>query len=99
VTIDWSRVIEVKNELTVSRLSLTLLLQTALAVRGELGGLPRLSLISSEILYGEWLEAEHGKETFSTSVDSKPAQVTPDPTSPELLGNHCCRTATNEAIK
>src|SRR6266849_1286794 len=61
--------------------------------------LPRLSLVFAEVLDGERPDTRNPQEPFARSVDCKPAQITSNPASVQLLGNSGCCATPNEAIE
>src|SRR5215469_8101419 len=77
---------EVKNEFPVSCLSLSLFFKMILPVGRELSDLPCLSLILSEILHHEGLNARNGQQTLAGCVNRKATQITGKPT-PAKLAN------------
>ena len=56
-----SSMIEIKNELAVSRFPLSLLFQVILAIRRKFRHLPGLPFILAEILDDEWIDTRNGQ--------------------------------------
>jgi hypothetical protein len=64
-----------------------LFFESVLAVRGELGDLPLLALVLTEILDDKWFHIGNTEQTLARGMDSKASEVAGDPAAVEFFGD------------